>query len=88
VAGPLILMKLTMLRREASGPRSGWVLGGAVAGLALAAATIGAATLRARSSLPSMHGVTQRVGWPWRMTISASSGTDWASERQAWHEKR
>ena len=49
MADPLILMKLTMLRREASGPRSGWVLGGAVAGLALAAATIGAATLRARS---------------------------------------
>ena len=49
MAGPLILMKLTMLRREASGPRSGWVLGGAAAGLALAAGTVDAATLRARS---------------------------------------
>ena len=49
MAGPLILMKLTMLRRAASGPRSGWVLGGAAAGLALAAGTVGAATLRARS---------------------------------------
>ena len=49
MAGPLILMKLTVLRREASGPRASWVLGGAAAGLALAAGTIGAATLRARS---------------------------------------
>lgn len=68
MAGPLILMKLTMLRREASGPRSGWVLGGAVAGLALAAATIGAATLRARSqgTVADLLGVVFAVwtlGW-------------------------
>ena len=68
MAGPLILMKLTMLRREASGPRSGWVLGGAVAGLTLAAATIGAATLRARSqgTVADLLGVVFAVwtlGW-------------------------
>ena len=68
MAGPLILMKLTMLRREASGPRSGWVLGGAAAGLALAAATIGAATLRARSpgTVADLLGVVFAVwalGW-------------------------
>ena len=68
MASPLILMKLTMLRREASGPRSGWVLGGAVAGLALAAATIGAATLRARTqgTVADLLGVVFAVwalGW-------------------------
>ena len=68
MAGPLILMKLTMLRREASGPRSGWLLGGAAAGLALAAATIGAATLRARSqgTVADLLGVVFAVwtlGW-------------------------
>ena len=68
MAGPLILMKLTMLRREASGPRSGWVLGGAAAGLALAAGTIGAATLRARSqgTVADLLGVVFAVwalGW-------------------------
>jgi ABC-2 type transport system permease protein len=41
VADLLILMKLTILRRQASGPRASWILGGAVAGLALAAGTIG-----------------------------------------------
>jgi hypothetical protein len=68
VAGPLILMKLTVLRREARGPRSGWVLGGAMAGLALAAVTIGAATLRARSpgTVADLLGVVFAVwalGW-------------------------
>ncbi len=68
MAGPLILMKLTVLRREASGPRSGWVLGGAAAGLALAAATIGAAMLRARSpgTVADLLGVVFAVwalGW-------------------------
>ena len=68
MAGPLILMKLTVLRREARGPRSGWVLGGAAAGLALAAVTIGAAMLRARSpgTLADLLGVVFAVwalGW-------------------------
>ena len=68
MAGPLILMKLTILRREASGPRSGWLLGGAAAGLALAAGTIGAATLRARSqgTVADLLGVVFAVwalGW-------------------------
>lgn len=68
MAGPLILMKLTMLRREARGPRSGWVLGGAAAGLALAAVTIGTAMLRARSpgTVADLLGVVFAVwalGW-------------------------
>ena len=68
MAGPLILMKLTVVRREARGPRSGWVLGGAAAGLALAAATIGAAMLRARSpgTVADLLGVVFAVwalGW-------------------------
>ena len=68
MADPLILMKLAILRRQASGPRSGWILGGAVAGLALAAGTIGAATLRARSpgTLADLLGVVFTVwtlGW-------------------------
>ena len=53
---------------QARGPRSGWVLGGAAAGLALAAATIGAATLRARSpgTVADLLGVVFAVwalGW-------------------------
>ena len=68
MAGPLILMKLTVLRREARGPRSGWVLGGTAAGLALAAVTIGAAMLRARSpgTVADLLGVVFAVwalGW-------------------------
>ena len=63
MADPLILMKLTILRRQASGPRSSWILGGALAGLALAAGTIGAATLRARSpgTLADLLGVVFAV---------------------------
>lgn len=66
MADPLILMKLTVLRCEASGPRSGWVLGGAVAGLA--AGTIGFAMLRTRSpgTVADLLGVVFAVwalGW-------------------------
>ena len=71
-------MKLTMLRRAASGPRSSWLLGGAAAGLALVAGTIGAATLRARSpgtvaDLLAVVFAVWALGWvlgrwrtPWR----------------------
>lgn len=47
MAGALIHMKLAVMRRDISGPRSSWVFGGAVIGLALAVGTIDVATLKA-----------------------------------------
>ncbi|MDI5973917.1 hypothetical protein POF50_032020 [Streptomyces sp. SL13] len=47
MAGALIHMKLAVMRRDISGPRSSWVFGGALVGLLLAVATIDVATLNA-----------------------------------------
>ncbi|MET9293371.1 hypothetical protein [Streptomyces sp. NPDC003077] len=50
MAVALIQMKLAVLRRDLTGPRAGWVFGGALAGLTLAAGTIALATVKARDA--------------------------------------
>jgi ABC-2 type transport system permease protein len=68
VAVALIHMKLAVMRRDISGPRSSWVFGGAVIGLALAVGTIVMATVEAtrQSTVMDLLAVTFGVwtlGW-------------------------
>ncbi len=68
MAGALIHMKLAVMRRDISGPRSSWVFGGAVIGLGLAVATINMATIDAarQSTVMDLLAVTFGVwtlGW-------------------------
>lgn len=68
MAGALIHMKLAVMRRDISGPRSSWVFGGAVIGLALAVGTINMATIKAahQSTVMDLLAVTFGVwtlGW-------------------------